>query len=151
MTHGCLKIIETKTGRTITLHTFHTEQDIPRAVGLAMDVIVQYNLYALKHHKNPNDLREGLNARNAFERMEYANSTAALIIAAIPCFLEPLTNGSRNDLPKWSGLKSPYVLKINPDTWTLFDEDGSKIEQYKYKDIIISKLWSKKDEDQKTI
>ena len=86
MTHGCIRVGANR--RSMMLHTHHTGQDIPLLLPLVFDVVAKYHEY-LKRDTIEGVLR-GMLRQNATERLEHAHSAAALLIAAKPCFLEPV-------------------------------------------------------------
>jgi hypothetical protein len=48
----------------------------------------------------------------------------------MPCFLEFVAEREEPSFPSWTGVKEPYVLKIERDTWSLHAEDGSLLQTY---------------------
>lgn len=129
MTHGVLKIIsrsKTYGNRVIWLHTFHTGQWIPDAVKEAVKLLASHYRWVVEEKpRTKESLRDSLLAMNGYERLDYVNGVAALVIAAKPFLLEPVTPGSKKDLPKWSGMDTPYVLTIADGKWVLKGEDGN--------------------------
>ncbi len=130
MTHGCLRVIANR--RSMMLHTYHTGMDIPKLPPLVFDVVANYYRF-LKRKDSTLDriIRSFINLA-AMERLEHTHSAAALLIAAKPMFLEPTSPGVKRDLPAWSGIDLPYVLRIGGGQWRLFDEDGSSLNDYDY-------------------
>jgi len=131
MTHGCLLIIDDD--REIWLHTYHTGMDIPLVVRNAIATLANnwkdVAAIGLEDGKTPEEAVESFLSHGTYtERLTYGKSAAALIIAAQPCFLEPLFPAYRKDLPTWSGLEHPYTLRIiDEERWVLTDEDGKEL------------------------
>lgn len=142
-THGCL-LIESH-NRQCMLHTYHTGQDIPDVPPKVFDTLVDYFFYI-----NASTEEEALDAilRTAIlDRLQYAPSTAAMFIAAKPCYLEPVTRGNRKDLPSWSGIDSPFKLKMRGRTWRLYDQDGELIKEYDIVDEVVARLLARPNEE----
>lgn len=160
MTHGCLRVIANR--RSMMLHTYHTGQDIPLLLPLVFDVVAKYYAYlkrdtivsdvVAKYHAylkrdTIEGVLRGMLRQNATERLEHAHSAAALLIAAKPCFLEPVSPGVRRDLPSWSGIDSPYVLRIGGGRWRLFGQIGALLDDYDYAREIAARILLLPDEE----
>ena len=130
MTHGCLRVIANR--RSMMLHTHHTGMDIPLLPPLVFDVVANYYRFVKREDSTLNRIARSLLNAAAMERLEYTHSAAALLIAAKPMFLEPTSPGVKRDLPSWSGLDAPYVLRIGRGRWRLFGEDGVLLNDYEY-------------------
>lgn len=130
MTHGCLKVIANR--RSMVLHTHHTGMFIPNLPPLVFDLIAKYNSFIQRPDRDLDDIGHALMCLAALERLEYTHSAAALLIAAKPMFLEPVTPGVKRDLPAWSGIDLPYVLRIGGGRWRLFGRDGVLLNDYDY-------------------
>jgi hypothetical protein len=78
-----------------------------------------------------------------YERLEYLPGATSILIAAKPCYLEPITDEDIEDLPSWSGIDTPYVLTINNSkmTWTLHGESGELIQEINYFDALAEAIY----------
>ena len=146
MTHGCL-VIEGEGGK-VTLHTYHTGMDIPEAVDGAIKVLAVYKapIVSCVNRGHSVSCVRDMNSYLGFgERLKYTTSAAALIIAAQPGLLEPTTKTNIDRLPRWSGLDSPYRLKITEHKdggtrWVLKAVDGSVIRDFNATDALIKRI-----------
>lgn len=129
-THGCLLIIDRVNKRQRLLHTYHTGMHIPLAVRGAIEVLAKNKWYMAKFHDTVEDMIEQFSCNLVAERLHWVDSVAALIIAAEPCLLEPITPAAVRNLPSWGGQDTPYKLIIRDDNWELFDEDGTSLEKF---------------------
>lgn len=130
------------------LHTYHTGNttSVTSVVEKVFPLIVENCSYLCEPWLNGEDLTrrdfmEKLERQCGFERLEYPASAAALLIAAVPCRFEPVTPSDWKRFSQkgyWSGIDTPFVLKITKHhTWRFFDEDGKTlIKEYQYRDII---------------
>lgn len=130
MTHGCLRVIANR--RSMMLHTYHTGMDIPLLPPLVFDVVANYYRFVKREDSTLERLIGNFVNHAAMERLEHTHSASALLIAAKPMFLEPTSPGVKRDLPSWSGIDLPYVLRIGGGRWRLFDEDGTLLNDYDY-------------------
>lgn len=124
MTHGCLIIQAKGDARRVFLHTYHTGMDIPLAVENAPRVLAEYQSYLADRHgqRNREQLYDLVNCGVIdADRFSYAPSAAALIICAMPGFLEPMPTTFIKDLPKWGGQDEPLRLRVERDRWLLRD------------------------------
>jgi hypothetical protein len=128
-THGHLKI-KSRDGQ-VRLSTTHSGMDIPQTLGRAIQVLVDYQLpqvqFVLEGRRERNgesiaELVDDMIPRsNLSERLYYAPSVAAMIIAGTPCFLEPTQRGQ--DIPE----SYNFTLSISESGWTLRDSDGLEL------------------------
>lgn len=131
MTHGMLVIYSEgqspKDG--VWLHTYHTGQEIPNVVKLAPSVLSQkwlgYGIINTRRQANA-QLRCNGSLHDWLTVPEYVG---ALVIAAQPAFLYPVTKEKIKGLPSWSGKNNPYELLIADDAWIL-GREGTVIEKF---------------------
>ena len=123
-THGCLLVDDVVNRRRMMLHTYTDGQSIPDVVPQAFARLAAHYswLPTMPPVADGTELSRAMRNCLITERMTYGPSAAALLIAAKPCFLEPVTTGSRSDLPSWSGLDAPFRLRIKGEDWKLYNE-----------------------------
>ena len=138
-THGCLLVEAHR--RRMMLHTYHTGQDIPLLPPLVFDIVAKYHSYMMwrENNRDRDKLLDRLSRTAVFERLEHANSAAALCIAARPCYLEPVGR-TRSQLASWSGIDAPWRLKIGGAKWRMYDEDKALVATYDIVDEIVNRL-----------
>jgi hypothetical protein len=112
------------------LHTTHTAMEIPQAVVKAFDVLANYYAVLVKARHSEEDLLETIKCHGVLYRLRRPSGAASLIVGAMPCFLEFVAESEERLFPFWTGVKEPYVLKIEHDTWSLYAEDGSLLQAY---------------------
>lgn len=140
MTHSCIRIVSGN--RSIMLHTYHTGMSIPKLLPRAIDLRVRGRAYLRRPEDTDEDVVERIICFAAADGLDYVDTIAALLIAARPNFLHPVSRGTRKDLPTWSGIDKPFVLRVvGPGlTWKLFDEGGKLIATYDVGEEIIKRI-----------
>ncbi len=129
MTHGCLVITAFDNRRAITLHTYHTGMDIPKAVEKAVAVLAESKSYLAQFlkEKTVGECLDNFRSNAASDGLGYQPTVAGLVICASANFLVPCPKAFQKDLPSWSGLDRPFRLKVAEWRWLLTDESGKTV------------------------
>jgi hypothetical protein len=143
MTQGCLRLCCDK--NNMLLHTTHTAMEIPQAVVKAFDVLATYYEVLVEDYHSEEKFLEKINRHNMLYRLRRPSGAAALIVAAMPCFLEFVAESEERLFPFWTGVKEPYVLKIEHDTWSLYAEDGSLLQAYELQAELLRRFVTLRD------
>jgi len=119
--------------------------EIPQAVTKAFDVLADYYTVLIKAHHSDEDLLETINSHGVINRLRRPSSSASLVVAAMPCFLEFVPSSEETFLQSWTGVNTPYVLSITREHWHLFAEDKSLLQEYSLRNEVHKRFTHKRN------
>lgn len=115
-TPAFLRINDQNYRRKILLYTHHSGYSIPDVVPQAFDVIARHYSWLSKYSLEE-DFEDRMVSSLVLDRLLYGPSTAAVLIAARPCFLEPASARNCESLGRL-----PFQLFIRGEKWGLLAE-----------------------------
>lgn len=128
MTHGGLAVSDNHhhLSNRLLLHTWADGMDIPEVVTEVVNVLVVKHKYLFDGAGASADyIRQTMrDCGVGHDWVQQASAVAALIIAARPCFLRPVTPSEMRRWTGWLAKDIPFRLHVGVHGWVLFE--GSK-------------------------